>query len=126
MKKILALVVLVFLMAACAPAARPVPGAEAIFYAADKDLVYAAVVEIISTAPGIDNSNGWIITQSDSEGGFIRTETAISTTVTEALSVVVSQSGTGRSQVVIQRTSGGAELAERIRTTLDQRFNRSS
>jgi len=120
-----------FFLAACAPAARQVPAAEPIFYDGSLDKVYAAVVQAISTSAGLDNSNGWIITQSDAAGGFVRTTTTVeepgffgSTSIDEAVTVIVSDNGDGRTQVVIQLSEGAELLAERIRTQLDQKFLR--
>ncbi len=112
---------LLLVIAACGPRTRTVPGAEPEFYRASKDAVFSTVVQAISTSPGLDNSSGWIITQSDSAGGFVRAETTLGRDA-EALSVVVSASTEGRSQVVIQGTARAAELAERVRTELRERF----
>lgn len=125
--------VLVFflVLAACAPAARKVPAAEPIFYDGSLDKVYAAVVQAISTSPGLDNSDGWVIMQSDAAGGFVSAGTTVeepgffgSTDVPESVSVIVSDNGDGRTQVVIQLSAGAEALAERIRTQLDQKFLR--
>ena len=125
------LAMMVFL-ASCAPAARQVPAAEPIFYDGSLDKVYAAVVQAISTSPGIDNSNGWVITESDAAGGFVRATTTVEefgffgsvTEVPESVSVIVSDNGDGRTQVVIQLSAGAEDLANRIRTQLDQKFLR--
>ena len=122
---------LLLLLAACAPGPKKVPASEPIFYDGSLDNVYAAVVQAISTSPGIDNSNGWIITQSDTSGGFIRAETTVtesgffgSSEKLESVSVIVSNNGNNRTQVVIQLSEGAAGLAQRIREQLDQKFLR--
>ena len=112
---------LLLVIAACGPRTRTVPGAEPEFYRASKDAVFSAVVQAISTSPGLNNSSGWIITQSDSAGGFVRAETTVGRDV-EALSVVVSANTEGRSQVVIQGTARAANLAQRVRAQLKERF----
>jgi uncharacterized protein YaaQ len=123
---------LFLLLAACAPSA--VPAAEATFYKGTKLELYAAAVEAISTSPGLDNSSGWIISQSDSAGGFISAETTVQTyglfgiktgERVETLSVVISEAGENRTQLVIQRTEAGQALAERVRQQLDAKFNRA-
>lgn len=127
MKKIGLASLLFLLLVACAP--RAVPAPEPVFFAADKNAIFAAVVQAIGTSPGLDNSSGWVITQSDSEGGFV----SASTTVTrrglfggssreETVSVVVSQTGTNRTQVVIQKSAGADALATRIKETLELNF----
>ncbi|TVR94256.1 MAG: hypothetical protein EA416_03850, partial [Trueperaceae bacterium] len=115
---------LLFLVAAaCAPAPRVVPAADPVFFAAAPIDVAGSVVQAISTSPGIDDSTGWIITQADTQGGFIRAETEVSvpggflrrmTTRTEFVSVVVAPAGDNRTQVVIQHTAGATDLAERV------------
>lgn len=124
MKHVVVFSLFALLLAACAPAAEPVPAAEPIFYRGGQDEIYAAVVQAMSTSPGLPGSNGWIITQSDRAGGFVRAETAVGDSRRESVSVVVSANG-DRTQVIIQLTSGGAELAERIRSELDAKFNRA-
>lgn len=121
----------VFLLGACAPGAKKVPASEPIFYNGTLDNVYAAVVQSISTSPGIDNSNGWVIVQSDAAGGFVRAETTVtesgffgSSTKVESISVIVSNNGDNRTQVVIQLSEGAEALAKRIREQLDQKFLR--
>jgi uncharacterized protein YaaQ len=122
----------VLLLAACAP--RAVPAPEATFYKGTKLELYAAAVEAISTSPGLDNSSGWVIRQSDSEGGFVSAQTTVQTyglfgiktgERVETLSVVISEAGEDRTQVVIQRTDGAGELSERVRQQLDAKFNRA-
>jgi uncharacterized protein YaaQ len=122
----------VLLLAACAP--RAVPAPEATFYKGTKAELYAAAIEAISTSPGLDNSSGWIIRQSDSEGGFISAQTTVKTyglfgistgERIETLSIVISEAGDNRTQLVIQRSEDGAELAQRVRQQLDAKFNRA-
>jgi uncharacterized protein YaaQ len=122
----------VLLLAACAP--RAVPAPEATFYKGTKAELYAAAIEAISTSPGLDNSSGWIIRQSDSEGGFVSAQTTVQTyglfgistgERVETLSVVISEAGQDRTQVVLQRSEGSAELAQRVRQQLDAKFNRA-
>ncbi|MGL4609438.1 MAG: hypothetical protein ACRCYY_07100 [Trueperaceae bacterium] len=129
--KFLALLSL-FLLAACAPKAVPAP--EATFYKGTKLELYAAAIEAISTSPGLDNSSGWIIRQSDSSGGFVSAQTTVETfglfgiktgDRTETLSIVISEAGADRTQLVIQRSEGAQELAERVRQQLDAKFNRA-
>lgn len=123
----LAALIVAIALAACAPAA--VPAAEPVFYQASAEDVYAAVVQAISTSPGLGGSDGWVITESDAAGGFVRAETTVrgflGATRTESVSVVVSQATGGRTQVVIQRSGGAGSLAERIGTELDLKFNRA-
>lgn len=122
----------VLLLAACAP--RAVPAPEATFYKGTKAELYAAAIEAISTSPGLDNSSGWIIRQSDSEGGFVSAQTTVETyglfgirtgERVETLSIVISEAGENRTQLVIQRSEGSLELAERVRQQLDAKFNRA-
>ena len=128
--RLIALLSLV-LLAACAP--RAVPAPEPTFYRGVQSEIYAAAVQAISTAPGIDNSTGWAITQSDSAGGFVAAQTSVRRcgflglgcgNETESVSVVVSGEN-GRTQVVIQRSQGAQDLAQRIRQELDSKFNRA-
>lgn len=117
--------------AACAPTAREVPAAEPVFYAAQPLEVMGAVIEAISTAPGLDDSTGWMITDSDTQGGFVRAETEVTTapglfqrasTRMEWVSVVVTAAGENRSQVVIQNTDGAISLATHLRAQLQSAF----
>lgn len=117
--------------AACAPAPRVVPAPDPIFFAAAPIDVAGTVIQAISTSPGLDDSTGWMITQADTMGGFVRAETQVSvpggffrrmTTRTEFVSVVIAPAGEGRTQVVIQRTDGATELAERIMRVLRERY----
>lgn len=132
MKKVFGLFVVMLVISSCAPAT--VPAAEPVFYKGSKAEIYAAVVQSVSTSEGIPDSNGWIITQSDAAGGFVRAETSVLVRgflgiptdefKTESVSVVVSENTTGLTQVVIQVTSGGIELGTRVKTDLDSKFNR--
>jgi hypothetical protein len=125
MKKIIFLLTLLLLFS-CAPTI--VPPSEPVFYAGLKDDIFAAVIQSISTAPGLNNSNGWIISQSDAVGGFVRADSTSSDfwigTVNHTLSVVISADG-NRTQVVIQLTPGASDLANKIKSDLDSKFNRS-
>jgi hypothetical protein len=131
MKKFLGLLLVMFVLSSCVPAA--VPAAEPVFYKSSKAEIYAAVVQSVSTSVGISDSNGWIITQSDAAGGFVRAETSVMVRgflgiptdeyKTESVSVVVSENTTGLTQVVIQVTSGGIELGTKVKTDLDGKFN---
>ena len=129
--KLVALLSLVFLASACAP--RTVPAPEPTFYRGTQSEIYAAAVQAITTSPGIDNSSGWAITQSDSSGGFVAAQTSVRrcgflglgcNNETESVSVVVSGQE-GRVQVVIQRSAGADDLANRVRRELDSKFNRA-
>jgi hypothetical protein len=132
MKKSFGLLVVLFVLSSCVPAA--VPAAEPVFYEGSKAEIYAAVVQSVSTSVGLPDSNGWIITQSDAAGGFVRAETSVMVRgflgiptdqyKTESVSIVVSENTTGLTQVVIQVTSGGIELGARVKTDLDSKFNR--
>jgi len=122
---------LLLVAAACAPAPRVVPAADPVFFAAAPIDVAGSVIQAISTSPGLDDSTGWIITQADTQGGFIRAETEVSvpggffrrmTTRNEFVSVVVAPAGNNRSQVVIQHTAGATELAERVMRELRARY----
>jgi len=122
---------LLLLAAACAPAPSVVPAPDPVFFAAAPIDVAGVVIQAISTSPGLDDSTGWMITQADTMGGFIRAETVVSipggflrrmTTRAEFVSVVVAPAGANRTQVVIQRTAGATELAERIMRVLRERY----
>lgn len=122
---------LILLAAACAPAPTVVPAPDPVFFAAEPIDVAGTVIQAISTSPGIDDSSGWMITQADTMGGFVRAETQVrvpggflrgATTRTEFVSVVVAPAGQGRTQVVIQRTDGATELAERIMRELREAY----
>ena len=122
---------LVLAAAACAPAPSVVPAPDPVFFAAAPIDVAGNVIQAISTSPGIPDSTGWIITQADTQGGFIRAETDVSvpggffrrmTTRNEFVSVVVAPAGTDRTQVVIQHTAGAIDLAERIMRELRARY----
>lgn len=130
MKNTAVFLILFSLLVACSP--RTVPANEPIFYKASSDELFAAVVQAISTSPGLDNSTGWMITQSDAAGGFVRAETTVtqrglfgSSRKDEAISVVISSGGEARTQVVIQESAGAQSLAGRVRSELDLKFNRA-
>lgn len=120
-----------FFLASCAPAPRAVPAPDPVFFAAEPSEVMGTVILAISTAPGLDDSGGWLITAADTQGGFVRAETDVvtpggflrsNTVRTESVTIVVSPAGEQRSQVVIQRTSGAEPLAERIQRELRARY----
>jgi hypothetical protein len=122
-RTVLLLAVPLLLLAACAPAPSVVPAPDPVFFAAEPIDVAGSVIQAISTSPGLDDSSGWMITQADTMGGFVRAETQVrvpggflrgATTRTEFVSVVVAPAGEGRTQVVVQHTDGATELAERI------------
>ena len=84
-----------------------------------------------AAAEGLENSNGWIISESDSQGGIVRADTTVLTPWTfwapqrvETLSVVVSANAPGRTQVVIQRTAGARELEVRLHGMLAEAHRR--
>ncbi len=119
------------LLASCSPAVRTVPAADPGFYAAEPNEVIGSVIQAISTSPGLDNSGGWLITEADTQGGFVRAETDVVTpggflradvVRTESVTVVISPAGSNRTQVIIQRTSGAEDLAERITRELRARY----
>lgn len=120
--------VLILLVAACAP--RAVPAAPEVVYQGASADVYATVVRAISTSPGIPGSNGWIIDQSDSAGGFVSARSATSGyrliggayTEVHSISVVVSPNSAEQTAVVIQSTPQAAAVAGRIKTSLAERF----
>lgn len=126
MKRFLSIILLLGLtLISCAPAA--VPAAEPVFYDGSQEDVFAAVVQAISTSEGIPGSNGWIIAESDTVGGFIRATTFAPATFftaekNEAISVVVS-TNSNRTQVIIQGTRDARDLMNRVKTQLDQKFN---
>ncbi len=122
---------LLLLAAACAPAPTLVPAPDPVFFAAAPIDVAGTVIQAISTSPGLNDSTGWMITQADTMGGFVRADTEVSvrggflrrmTSRTEFVSVVVAPAGEGRTQVVIQRTDGATVLAERIMRVLRERY----
>jgi hypothetical protein len=127
----LLLAIPLLLLAACAPAPTVVPAPDPVFFAAEPIDVAGTVIQAISTSPGIDDSTGWMITQADTIGGFVRAETQVrvpggflraAATRTEFVSVVIAPAGQGRTQVVIQRTDGATELAERIMRILRENY----
>jgi len=122
---------LLLVAAACAPAPTVVPAPDPVFFAAEPIDVAGSVIQAISTSPGLVDSTGWMITQADTMGGFVRAETQVrvpggflrgATTRTEFVSVVVAPAGEGRTQVVIQRTDGAQELADRIMRELRAKY----
>ena len=128
---ILWLIPFALVLAACAPTARTVPAADPVFYAAEPLDIMGAAIEAISTSPGLDDSTGWLITDADTQGGFVRAETEVSTpgglfrrasTRTEWLTVVVSPAGENRSQVIVQHTAGADALAARVQGELRAAF----
>jgi hypothetical protein len=128
---ILWLIPFALFVAACTPTAQTVPASDPVFYAAEPLEVMGAAIEAISTSPGLDDSNGWLITQADTQGGFVRAETEVTvpgglfrraSTRTEWLTVVVSAAGENRTQVIIQRTDGAESLAERVQRELRAEF----
>ncbi len=132
MKNFYILIFFALALTACAP--QTVPAPEPIFYKDSKDNLFPAVVQAISTSPGLDNSTGWVISESDASGGFVRATTSVRVCgflglgchdEMESLSVVISQADDDRTQVVIQRTPKAQDLAEKIRKDLDSRFLRS-
>lgn len=123
---------LILLVAACTPrSSTPSPAAPEIVYSGSADEVYPVVVRAISTSPGLPDSNGWIITQSDAAGGFVAAETTITTrnlfssqpTIDrELISVVVSGNPNNQTAVVTQFTSGAGTLAARVHEQLTAAF----
>jgi hypothetical protein len=91
------------LLVACAPRiGATVPATGPVFFAAEPGDVYATVLHLIATAPGLPDSSGWIVSSSDSAAGFVRTDTTVSTPWrfwaperTETLSVVVAAAAPG-------------------------------
>ena len=130
MGRMILLIVAVSSLIACTPfSSRPVAGAEPVFYRGQSDAVFATVVQAISTSPGLDDSNGWIIMQSDRAGGFVRAETSVEIRAglmrvpqgryeRHTLSVVISPVDESRTQVVIQGTRLAGELASRVAAAL--------
>ncbi len=125
-------IVLLVLLAACAPrASTPSPAAPEIVYGGPVAEVYPIVVRAISTSPGLPDSNGWIITQSDAVGGFVAAETSVAVrnllgteidTHRESISVVVSGNPNNQTAVVTQFTSGAGVLAGLIHEQLTATF----
>jgi hypothetical protein len=132
MNRLLLALLVALPLAACAPGSGAmVPATGPVLFAAEPADVFASVLNIITTAPGLEASNGWIISQSDSQAGFVRTDTTISTPWTfwspqrnETLSVIVSAAAPGRTQVVIQRTEGARELEVRLHNMLAEAHQR--
>lgn len=122
---------LLVVAAACAPAPTVLPAPDPVFFAATPNDVAGTVIQAISTSPGLPDSTGWIITQADTQGGFVRAETTVSvpggflrrvTTRDEFVSVVIAPAGANRTQVVIQHTAGAEALAERVMQELRARY----
>jgi hypothetical protein len=132
MNRLLLVLLVALPLAACAPSSGAmVPATGPVVFAAAPGDVFASVLNIITTAPGLEASNGWIVSQSDSQAGFVRTDTTVSTPWTfwspqrtETLSVIVSASAPGRTQVVIQRTEGARELEVRLHNMLAEAHQR--
>lgn len=131
MKK-LTFILFMLVLSACAP--RTVPAPDPIFYKDSMESIFPAVIQAISTSPGLDNSTGWAISQSDAAGGFVRATTSVRVCgflglgcrdEVESVSVVISQADNNRTQVVIQRSAGAQDLATRIRRELDSKFLRA-
>lgn len=119
------------MLTACA--STTAPASDPIYYAGLAADVYATIVQAISTSPGLDNSSGWMITQSDAAGYFVRAETLVTPVVlgvsmtlimqqkSESLSVIVSQQES-RTQVILQFTEAGRSLADFIKEQLNTKF----
>lgn len=122
--KLFLILATLMVLASCAP--RAVPAAPEIMYATPSNAVFGAVVRAISTSPGLDGSNGWIIDQSDSAGGFVSASTTTNgwrlgegfTRISHSVSVVVSPNGPERTAVVVQFTPEANQSARRIRLAL--------
>ena len=120
------------ILAACAPqASAPTPAAPEIVYGGNASQVFSVVVRAISTSPGLPDSNGWIITQSDAAGGFVSAETTVSTrglfsaepiVSRESISVVVSDNTNDQTAVITQFTSGASALAALVHAQLTSEF----
>ncbi len=125
---------LFLVLTSCMPATNA-PKSEPIYYQGSTSDVYASVVQAISTSPALENSTGWIITQSDAAGYFIRAETLVTPTIlginasilqgksTESVSVIVSDQDS-KTQVIIQFTEAARPLADLIEQQLDAKFQR--
>ena len=127
---ILALISFALVLAACAPAARTVPAEPAVAYAGAPADVFGVVLEAISVAPALEDSNGWVVVYSDVAEGSVIAESEVTTsawflrpesTRTERVTVVVTPAGNG-SLVVMQRTTGAQSLADHIESALLVRF----
>lgn len=120
-------------LTSCMPTTNA-PNSEPIYYQGSITDVYASVVQAMSLSPGLDNSTGWIITQSDAAGHFIRAETLVTPVIlgipmiiqknNESVSVVVSGQDS-RTQVLIQFTQAAKPLADFIKEQLDTTFQRA-
>ena len=132
MNRLLLVLLTALPLAACAPTSGAmVPATGPLFYAAEPGDVYASAMNIIATAEGLKNSNGRIISESDTQGGFVRTDTTVlapwrfwAPQRVETLSVAVSAAAPGRMQVVIQRTAGARALEVRLHGMLAEAHRR--
>jgi hypothetical protein len=132
MNRLLLVLLAALPLAACAPTSGAmVPATGPLLYAAEHGDVFASVMNIITTAEGLQDSNGWIITESDSQGGFVRVDTTVlrpwrfwAPQRVESLSVSVLAAAPGRTQVVIQRTAGARELEVRLHNMLGEAHQR--
>jgi hypothetical protein len=80
MNRLLLVLLTALPLAACAPTSGAmVPATGPLLYAAEPDDVFASVMHIITTAEGLENSNGWIISETDSEAGYLRVDTTVLT-----------------------------------------------
>lgn len=127
---ILALLVPLWVAAACAPVARTVPAGPPVAYAGAPADVFDVVLEAIAVAPPIENSTGWGVTYLDAASGNVIAETEVTTpaaflrpesTRTERVTVVVTAAGSG-SNVVVQRTTGAEDLSAHIESALLVQF----
>jgi len=132
MNRLLLVLLMALPLAACAPTSGAmVPPTGPLLYAAEPGDVFASVMHIITTAEGLENSNGWIVSESDSQGGFVRVDTTVlapwrfwAPQRVETLSVAVSAAAPGRTQVVIQRTAGARALEARLHDLLAEAHQR--
>lgn len=134
MKNLYVGLVILFLLSACAPTTKgsaPQPAAP-IIYEGTQEAVYAVVTQSITTAQGLDGSDGWIIAQSDAAGGFIRAETFVTyyilnwpqTPVRVVFNAIVTSNGDSQTQVIIQGTEGSESLARKVIEDLNAKFLR--
>lgn len=134
-KRLLPLTLLFALvLAACAPAATVTP--EDFLYSGTREEVFAGVVNAVNTQPFPGDTSGWIIQQSDQEGGFVRailTRTAGNfltgtRSVTEQISVTVTRVSEDVTEVSIARSNAdlAKQLADSIRARLESQFGRVS
>jgi hypothetical protein len=120
-------------LASCMPTTKA-PKSEPMYFQGSAAAIYTSVVQAISTSPGLEYSTGWMITESDAAGYFIRAETLVTPTVlgipiiitqknNESVSVVVSEQDS-KTQVLIQFTEAAKPLADFIQEQLDTTFQR--